>query len=66
MELAKDKTFAEFYERIKNTYQGNNHVYKVEVIFDDGTGPLRIVYTTPKGFEVDQMQRKGTIERLVD
>jgi hypothetical protein len=47
---------------IKPNYEGNNHVYKVEVTFYDGTGPLRIVYTTPEGFESDQRQRIGTIE----
>lgn len=65
MELAKDVSLQEFCEEIKQAYIGNNHIYKVEVAFDDGTGPLRMVYTTPKGFEQDQMQRKGTIELLL-
>lgn len=65
MVLADNVKIQEFYERIKKTYEGNNHIYRVKVIFDDGTSPVTMIYQTPKGFEENQNNRKGTIELLL-
>lgn len=59
-------TFDKLYERIKRTYEGNNHVSTVKVEFYDGTRPLTMVFKSPEGFCEDQRERKGTIELLVD
>jgi len=62
MEMAKNATLGDFLEKIRETYMGNNRVYKIEVAFEDGSGPLRMTYRTPEGFAEDQMQRRGRID----
>lgn len=67
MRIANDATFEEFYERIRQTYRSNNHVYKVKVEFFDGfTDAVDLEFNTTQGFKLDQMQRKGTIDCKVD
>ena len=66
MKLAEGVTAEQFYDRIRETYEGNNHVHRMEVMFYAGSEQLRMVFETPEGFEPDQKTRRGTIELLID
>lgn len=56
----------DFYDLIRRSFEGNNHVYKVEVTLYDGATPLKIVFDTPKGFKSHQREREGTLEVRTD
>jgi len=66
--ILNGNTFRDFEEYVRNSYTGNNHVYKLEVQVKmyDGPKPLVLTFTSPEGFEQDQTRRRGTIERLTE
>lgn len=51
-----------FFEQVKGGAFGNNHVYRVRVELDDGTGPLVLSYESPRGMNLVQEERIGTTE----
>ncbi len=55
-------TVDELYKRVQNNFERTNSVYRLEAILDDGSGPIRIVFTSPRGNSLDQRQRVGKLE----
>ena len=64
MKIKENATIEDFLKTMGRTYCSNNHVYKVEVAFDDGSGPLKLVFETEQGFKDYQTRRKGDIKYL--
>ena len=58
----QDAYVKEFYELIKQSFEGNLSNYKVKVIIDDGVNPVHIEYITPSDSEVEFSKRKGRLE----
>jgi hypothetical protein len=64
--LQTNATYRQFEEWIKNSYHGNNHVYKIEVKMYDGPKPIVLSFTSEQGFNRDQATRKGTIDEITE
>ncbi|MFA5953906.1 MAG: hypothetical protein WCT51_04465 [Candidatus Shapirobacteria bacterium] len=54
-------TIEDLYALLKNSYEGNKDIHKVEVILDDGTKPVKIVFETSK----DSKGRIGKLEAKI-
>ncbi len=52
----------DFLKRVRGGALGNNHVYRMRVEMDDGTGPLVLSYESPRGMILVQEERRGTFE----
>lgn len=56
--------FNKFTEFMLNSFQGNNHVYKVAATFEPSN--IKLVFESEKGFVQDQETRIGSIDLLCD